>query len=241
MIKAVIFDLDHTLFDRHATLRAIAPMFRKYFDVADGVTDEEIAEKWIYSDDRYVYDGWKYIYEYLVESGIFKTVPRFDDYRSFVFRTFAKTAVKFDFALPMINGLKKNGLKVALITNGRHELQYSKLSLIGLRYVFDEIIVSGDVAVEKPDREIFLMMCEKLGVKPSECVYVGDNPYNDIGGAKGAGMYAFHIKTVYSNPKAPVADAEIDSVADVPSALEKLQKRISNENSRSGEQKKGTV
>ena len=47
MIKAVIFDLDHTLFDRHATLRAIAPMFRKYFDINDGVTEKESAEKWI--------------------------------------------------------------------------------------------------------------------------------------------------------------------------------------------------
>ncbi len=229
MIKAVIFDLDHTLFDRHATLRAIAPMFRKYFDINDGVTDEEIAEKWIYADDRYVYDGWRYIFDYLKENGIFKTVPRFDDYRSFVFRTFAKTAVKYDFAYPMLIRLKKEGYKVALITNGRHELQYKKLSLIGLRYVFDEIIVSGDVMTEKPDREIFFMMCEKLGVLPGECVYVGDNPFNDIGGAKGAGMYTFHVKTVYSNPKAPAADIEINTVADVPDALCSLEKRIAAE------------
>ena len=226
MIKAVIFDLDHTLFDRHATLRAIAPLFRKHFDVNSGITDDYIAEKWIYADDRYVYDGWRYIFEYLKENGIFKTAPSFDDYCSFVFLTFAEIAVKFDFTYPMLMSLKRDGLKVALITNGRHELQYKKLSLIGLRYVFDEIIVSGDVMIEKPDRDIFLMMCEKLGVRPSECVYVGDNPFNDIGGAKGAGMYTFHIKTVYSNPKAPAADIEINTVADVPDALCTLEQRI---------------
>lgn len=229
MIKAVIFDLDHTLFDRHATLRAIAPLFRKHFDVNSGITDDYIAEKWIYADDRYVYDGWRYIFEYLKENGIFKTAPSFDDYRSFVFLTFAEIAVKFDFTYPMLMSLKRDGLKVALITNGRHELQYKKLSLIGLRYVFDEIIVSGDVMIEKPDRDIFLMMCEKLGVQPSECVYVGDNPFNDIGGAKGAGMYTFHIKTVYSNPKTPAADIEINTVADVPDALCTLEQRISSD------------
>ena len=226
MIKAIIFDLDHTLFDRHATLRAIAPQFRKFFHVSEGITDDEIADMWIYADDRYVYDGWEYIFAYLKENGVFVTPPKYDDYRSFVFNTFSKTAVRFDFTLPMLKGLKKDGYKVALITNGRHELQYKKLVLTGMRYIFDEIIVSGDVGVEKPDREIFMMMCEKLGVKPSECVYVGDNPFNDIGGAKRAGMYTFHIKTVYKNPKAPAADAEIATVGEVPQALTALKAKI---------------
>lgn len=222
MIRAVIFDLDHTLFDRHATLTAIAPSFRKYFDIADGVTDAEIAEKWVYADDMFVYDGWENIFSFLKENEIFRTEPKFDEYRTFVFKTFARTAVPFDFTLPMLKGLKKDGYKVALITNGRHELQYSKLTLTGLRYIFDEIIVSGDVGVEKPDKEIFLIMCEKLGVKPNECVYVGDNPFNDIGGAKNAGMRTLHIKTKYKNPAAPTADAEISSVKDVPEAVERM-------------------
>lgn len=229
MIKAVIFDLDHTLFDRHATLGSIAPLFRKYFDVADGVTDDEIAKKWIYADDMFVYDGWEYIFAYLKENGIFKTAPSYADYRSFVYKTFAKIAVPFDFTLPMLKKLKKSGLKVALITNGRHELQYKKLALTGLRYIFDEIIVSGDVGVEKPDREIFLMMCEKLGIKPCECVYVGDNPFNDIGGAKNAGMHTLHIKIKYKNPKAPKADAELDSVGDVLTAVKQLNERLGQE------------
>ena len=60
-------------------------------------------------------------------------------------------------------------------------------------------------------------------------LYIGDNPFNDIGGAKGAGMYTFHVKTVYSNPKAPAADIEINTVADVPDALCSLEKRIAAE------------
>ena len=54
----------------------------------------------------------------------------------------------------------------------------------------DEIIVSGDVGVEKPDREIFEIACERLGIAPAEAVYVGDNRKNDVDGALGAGMRA---------------------------------------------------
>ena len=44
MIKAVIFDLDHTLFDRHGTLRAIVPALRRAFQTTPALSDDEIAE-----------------------------------------------------------------------------------------------------------------------------------------------------------------------------------------------------
>ena len=46
MIKAVIFDLDHTVFDRHATLTAIVPALRSAFQVDPALSDEEIAAIW---------------------------------------------------------------------------------------------------------------------------------------------------------------------------------------------------
>ena len=190
MLKAVIFDLDHTLYDRHGTLAAIVPALRRTFEVDPALSDEEIAKIWCYADDSFVYDGWSYILACLTEKGVFLTPPAYADYRSFMYREFARTAVSFDYALPLLEGFKKEGLLVGLITNGRHELQYSKLALTGLEYVFDDIIVSGDVGVEKPDREIFEIACERLGIAPAEAVYVGDNRKNDVDGALGAGMRA---------------------------------------------------
>ena len=198
MIKAVIFDLDHTLFDRHGTLTAIVPALRRAFQVDPKLTDEEIAAVWCYADDRYVYDGWSYILAYLKEKGVFLSPPEYPDYRSFIYREFARVAVPFPYTLPMLEGLKRSGLLVGLVTNGQHALQYAKLAHTGLEYVFDEIIVSGDVGVEKPDREIFDLACEKLGLDPREAVYVGDNRRNDIDGAAGAGMRTVWIKS--TNP-----------------------------------------
>ena len=188
MLKAILFDLDHTLFDRHGTLTALVPALRRAFRVDPALSDEAVARIWCTADDHWVYDGWNYIFAYLCENGVFTEPPEYADYRSFVFRTFAGTAVPYDFVLPMLQRFKKQGFLVGLITNGQHALQYAKLRLTGLRYVFDEILVSGDYGVEKPDKEIFLIACEKLGIDPAEAVYVGDNRKNDIDGAAGAGM-----------------------------------------------------
>jgi putative hydrolase of the HAD superfamily len=223
-LKAVIFDLDHTLFDRHGTLREVAKQFRHSFRIREGVTDEEIARLWCYADDHFVYDGWKYVLAYLSENGVFEEPPLYDDYRSFVYENFARTAVRFDETMPMLLTLKKRGYAVGLITNGNHALQYRKLQMLGLQYIFDEIIVSGDVMVEKPDREIFRMMCEKLSLEPSQMVYVGDNPRNDIAGARGAGYHTVWMRStgMWDYEVAP-ADESVDRVEEIPAAVERIE------------------
>ena len=220
MIKAILFDLDHTLFDRHATLRALAPVLRAVFPVNEDLSDDKIAEIWCYADDHYVYDGWRYIFAYLVEKGVFVVPPEYNDYRSFVYRSFARTAVPYDYVLPMLEDFKAQGYEVGLITNGQHALQYRKLELTGLRYVFDEIVVSGDYTSEKPEKELFLIMCAKLGRTPDECVYVGDNRRNDIDGAAGAGMHTVWLCSTNSSQRgAYEPDAVIRDLRELPETI----------------------
>ena len=224
-IRAVIFDLDHTLYDRHATLRAIAPRLRERFAVSPELSDDALARMWIYADDRYVYDGWRYIFAYLSENGAFTQPPKYEDYRSFIFENFGETAVPFDFALPMLEQLRRDGYKLGLITNGQHALQYKKLAMIGQQYIFDEIIVSGDVGVEKPDREIFALMEEKLGFTPGEMLYVGDNPYNDVDGAAAAGWRTVWVRsTRVSDYGRYKPDEVVNDVGELPTVLKQLVK-----------------
>ena len=207
----------------------MAKQFRRSFHVREGVTDEEIARLWCYADDHFVYDGWKYVLAYLVENGVFEEEPPFDAYRSFVYENFARTAVRFEETMPMLLTLKKRGYAVGLITNGNHALQYKKLQMLGLQYIFDEIIVSGDVLVEKPDREIFQIMCEKLALQPAEMVYVGDNPRNDVAGARDAGYHTIWMKSTgqWDFHLTP-ADETVERVEQVPAAVERIERRFND-------------
>ena len=224
MIKAVIFDLDHTLFDRHSTLKSLVPKLREEFSVNDKMTDEEIGEYWCYADDNFVYLGWEHIYSYLIEKGVFVTPPAYEAYCSFIYKYFQITAVPFPDTIHMLEGLRERGYKTGLITNGFPYLQYAKVDMLGLRSHFDEIIVTGDYGVHKPDRKIFDIMREKLGFSPDEMVYVGDNPINDIDGARGAGWKTVWMKsTLYWDEKIEPADREVFTVREITDAVLSLE------------------
>ncbi len=227
MIKAAVFDLDHTLFDRYATIRVLVPQLRKHFDLNDGVTDEYFIQELSYGDKHFVHKGWQGIYNHLVEKGIFKTLPGFDQYTEIVLRHFRHIAEKYDFAEHVLKQLKEKGYKVGLITNGTAELQYKKLQKLELTDLFDEIIVSGETPYEKPDKRIFLMMAEKMGLRPDEMLYIGDHPLNDIEGSRNAGFVPVWVKTtgtwIFHEIEKP--ELQVETVEEIPSLIDKINNR----------------
>lgn len=96
--------------------------------------------------------------------------------------------------LPMKDGvvetleyLTGKGYRLALATSTRESSVIPEITDAGLKKYF-EIIVCGDhVSKSKPDPEIFLTACEKLGVNPGEAVGIEDS-YNGIRALKAAGM-----------------------------------------------------
>ncbi len=227
VIRAVVFDLDHTLFDRYATISVLVPQLRKHFDLNDGVTDEFFIQELSYGDKHFVHKGWQGIYNHLISKEIFKTIPSFEEYTEIVLRHFKHIAVKYDFAEPTLKKIKSMGYKVGLITNGNAELQYKKLSMLGLTDCFDEIIVSGETPYEKPDKRIFLMMAEKMGFSPDEMMYIGDHPLNDIDGSRNAGYIPVWVKTTgtWIFPEIEKPELQVETVEEIPSLIDKINNR----------------
>jgi len=58
----------------------------------------------------------------------------------------------------------------------------------------DVEVFSSEVGLRKPDAEIYLLACERLGVGPGECLYVGDGSYRELSGATAVGMRAVLIR-----------------------------------------------
>ena len=57
--------------------------------------------------------------------------------------------------------------------------------------MFDTVVISGDVGMRKPEQRIYLYTCERLGLRPDECVFVDDLPHN-VTAAVEAGMVGVH-------------------------------------------------
>lgn len=223
-VSAVVFDLDHTLFDRYATLALTAPMFREKFGFKAGVTDEYFTEQLSWADKQFVYNGWEGILSHLIACDVFANAPTFNEYKEFLLSCFTRVAVKYDFSIPVLEELRKSGVKIGLITNGRHNVQMSKLKMLSLTDCFDEIIISGDTPFEKPQKEIFLLAAERLGVLPSEMMYVGDHPKFDVDGSRNAGCVPIWVKTTgtWSFPEIEKPGLQVETVAEIPEIVKIL-------------------
>ncbi len=227
MIKAVVFDLDHTLFDRYATLRECAKIIRSKLPVNPNLSDDEIGEIMVNADKTQVYYGWDRIREYIInETELFSEKINGTDYSDFIFDSFNYIAVPFDFTLPMLRELKADGYKLGLITNGQPGLQENKLKMLGLDNIFDRVIVSGRYNCPKPQTKAFEMMAEWLELKPCEMMYVGDNPLNDVDASRKAGYIPVYVNTVGKWPRPDIEECDlmVETVAEIPELLKQYNK-----------------
>ena len=81
---------------------------------------------------------------------------------------------------------KATGAKVGVVSNWDLRLR-GLLTDLELYDLFDEIVVSAEEGVEKPDPAIFHRAFERLGVRPEDAVHVGDSEEHDVAGARAAG------------------------------------------------------
>jgi putative hydrolase of the HAD superfamily len=124
----------------------------------------------------------------------------------------------------VLRGLKEAGFKLGILTNvGSYELVKLRYEREGLLNLFDVVIASQAFPWRKPSRRIFEAACYLLGVKPAETVYVGDDAQLDIAGAKAAGLRAIQVLK-YAREKSQLADAWIESIEELPAAIEKLMR-----------------
>lgn len=93
---------------------------------------------------------------------------------------------------PLIEDLRARGLKIGLLSNWDISL-HRIVKMHGWEDLFDTVIASHEFGHEKPDSRIFLHACALLGTAPEETLHIGDNPLDDVQGARSAGLHALLI------------------------------------------------
>ncbi len=105
--------------------------------------------------------------------------------------------------LDALEGLKNKGLKVGLISNCSAE-EIDDLFSCPLTNFIDEIVLSFRVGVSKPHKEIYSLACDRLRVKPAECIFVGDGGASELVGATNAGIKAY--RATWFHNRADIGD-----------------------------------
>jgi putative hydrolase of the HAD superfamily len=112
--------------------------------------------------------------------------------------------VPYHFVGETLDGLKQRGYRLGVISNWDRSARVI-LKKHDLDRFFEPIIISSEVGYEKPSDEIFNTALRAASVSPTECLYVGDNYYDDVRGSRSAG-----IESVVVNRYGRLGVEEID-------------------------------
>lgn len=203
--KAILFDMDGTLLPMdHKTfmhgyfkmiLGVLAPIgddpkmvlegFLKGIDAMSD-TDGSITNK----------ESFWGVFEKYVRGDIEEYIRISDAFYYEKFAEAKKFTMENPLAVKAVELARSNGRKVVLATNPmfpRHA-QIARVGWVGLgEKDFDLITDYESDNHTKPQKEYYLSICERMGVRPEECLMVGNDERDDMMGASFAGMDGFLI------------------------------------------------
>ena len=190
MIRAVLFDLDDTLYlERDYVLGAFTQVMQEV---------ESLGFKSGYALDGYLMSIWD-------REGRDRVLDKAADRLGFpaewvphlvdVFRNHEPDIRLFPEVRRVIERLRADYL-LALVTDGHAHVQRRKIRRLGLDRMMDCIVIADDYGRRhwKPDPLPFEVACSELGVLPAEAVMVGDNPERDVRGAKRFKMKSVRLR-----------------------------------------------
>lgn len=114
--------------------------------------------------------------------------PFLEDLNSRFMRGFEGTTIPFPDASTCLSELREKGYTLALVSNSLAENTDTDLKRTGLADSFDLVLVSSEVRRRKPHPLVFQTALERLGISSEEAVFVGDDLWEDIYGAKRIGL-----------------------------------------------------
>lgn len=210
MIKAVIFDIDNTLYDYDSANAQAMTAVEDYAAANFGWSREETESlvSRTYSDicreagRKAVIHNRLIRFQRILEQKRLPLSPHALKMYDIYWDTLTASSVLFPGLTDSLKVLRSHGMILGIGTNMTSVMQFRKLEILGILGLFDFIVSSEESGAEKPDSSLFLMCCSKAGFDPGECAYVGDNLRNDVLAAESSGL-----KGVWFDPeKAPIPD-----------------------------------
>lgn len=176
MIKAVVFDLDDTLYPEHTYVdsgfQAVDRYLAKKYKT-DGFY--QIANRLFFAGHRgKIFNETLESLGFLYQDELIKELV--DVYRNH------KPAIQLDAEVIKVLEYFSLHYKTALITDGYQATQRSKIEALRISQYFDFICVTDEFGRDywKPHEKPFVITENALRVKSAECVYIADNPAKDF-------------------------------------------------------------
>jgi putative hydrolase of the HAD superfamily len=127
-----------------------------------------------------------------------------------------KALIPFSEVKTALSSLKNLGFTLVLISDGLAIKQYEKLIRLDLLQYFNEVFISEEIGLEKPNSDLYQKCLDMMEIIPSDAFYVGDRLDHDMQPAKKIGMHTVlvHRGGKYDPFKLEIREKEISAVTD---------------------------
>ena len=190
-IKAVIFDLDDTLYDCSGSL----------IDASRSRAAKALVEAGLPCTEEEVYQLQKELTEkygpyYHVFNEIVNKYNADSKLVTIAYKAYNSSEVSeiklFPYVIPALKELKEKGHNLFLLTVGVHERQEKKINILGLKSYFDEIVIS-DQEIGLPLEDCMRDLVGRHDINFGEAVMVGDRVREELRIAKSLGMITIQM------------------------------------------------
>ncbi|NPA47406.1 MAG: HAD family hydrolase [Thermococci archaeon] len=146
------------------------------------------------------------------------------DIHRIIDRVFFSNLRLYPDARPFLEGIKRMGAKIALVTDSSSKWQRKKLEHLGIREYFDMIVISGETGHTKFEPYNFRLVVNRLS--DGSVYVVGDRDDTDMMGAKCIGATGILVKRGYFRmKKAKNADYTVKNLNEALNVIKKLEDR----------------
>jgi putative hydrolase of the HAD superfamily len=200
VLRALGFDLDGTLFDHRGSVRAGLQAFARSLGV---IMTPTLHRAWLVAEQKH-FEAWRAglitfeeqrrrrLRDVLPVMSV--QVPSSDQDLDLLFgrylRAYESAWRAYDDVVGVLRRLRHEGMVLGVLTNGSAAQQRAKLERTGLAPLLDVICVSEEIGAAKPEPAAFWQLTEALGVVAGQTGFVGDDPAQDVDGARAAGLAA---------------------------------------------------
>ena len=195
MIKAVLFDLDDTLYRE-------CDFVEQAFGSVAAIMAEHLTKKGVKQETQTPEMLTRQMMELMEAEGRGEIFNRLCEQYDMdipvqelvqVYRETRPVLSLYPDGEELLTWLEEKKIGTGLITDGNAQVQHNKIRALGLDKRLDVVLASYDLGYTKPDTEAYTYCIEKLGAAPGEAVYIGDNPLKDFIGARRIGMKTVRI------------------------------------------------
>jgi len=230
---AFLFDTDNTLYayePAHAAAhKAVREKVVTTFSISaedfeNTFTDARIQVKKRLKNTASSHSRLLYLQRMLEIMGLGSQVLLALDFEQTYWRTFLSNAILFEDVKGLLDDIRLLGIPTAIVTDLTAQIQFRKVVYFGLDNYFDYIVTSEEAGYDKPHEAPFKIAIQKMRPK-GDCIWmIGDNPVNDIKGAR-ENIGAVTLQKIHTGVK--VGENECQPDADF-REFSSLRKFISN-------------